>query len=180
MKESISTILKEIGEDPQREGLLKTPERVEKSMRFLTGGYSESTESIINEAMFKAENDEMIIVRDIEMYSLCEHHMLPFYGKVHVGYIPNKRIVGLSKIPRIVNMFARRLQVQERLTQQIADCLKEHLDPLGVMVVVEAKHFCSMMRGVEKQHSSMTTSAVIGAFRTDHITRQEFLTLISK
>ena len=180
MKDHITEILKSIGEDPEREGLLKTPERVEKAMGFLTKGYSESTEEIINGAVFEAENDEMIIVKNIEFYSLCEHHMLPFYGSVYVGYIPNKKIVGLSKIPRIVNMFARRLQVQERLTQQIADCIKDNLDPLGVMVVVEGKHFCSMMRGVEKQSSSMTTSAVVGAFRSDHITRQEFLTLISK
>jgi GTP cyclohydrolase I len=171
-------VLRQLGLDPESEGLKKTPERVEKALRYLTSGYEKNIREIINGAMFPVKYDEMVIVRDIEFFSLCEHHLLPFYGKVHVAYLPKQRVVGLSKIPRIVDMFARRLQLQERLTQEIAQSLQDVLDPLGVGVVCEARHFCMMMRGVEKQHSGAVTSAMLGAFRTKKETRDEFLALV--
>jgi len=166
-----------LGEDPEREGLLKTPQRVANSMTFLTEGYSSSAEEVVGKGVFKEEHDNMIMVRDIELYSLCEHHMLPFFGKAHVAYIPNGKIVGLSKIPRIVDVYARRLQVQERLTEQIADGLCRVVNPSGVGVVIEAFHLCMMMRGVQKQNSKTITSALRGAFREDPKTRDEFLRL---
>jgi GTP cyclohydrolase I len=166
-----------LGEDPQREGLLRTPYRVAHAMKWLTQGYASSAEAVIGSAVFKEEHDNMIMVRDIELYSLCEHHMLPFFGKAHVAYIPNGRIVGLSKIPRIVDVYARRLQVQERLTEQIAEGLCRVLNPSGVGVVIEAYHLCMMMRGVQKQNSKTITSALRGAFREDPKTRDEFLRL---
>src|SRR3569833_3618521 len=166
-----------LGEDPSREGLLKTPDRVASSMRFLTSGYAMSAEEVVGDALFEESHQNMILVRGIELYSLCEHHMLPFMGRAHVAYIPNGRIVGLSKIPRIVEMFARRLQVQERLTEQIASALDDVLHPQGVGVVIEAYHLCMMMRGVEKQNSKTLTSAVRGSFRSDQKTREEFLPL---
>lgn len=166
-----------IGEDPERDGLLKTPSRVARAMEFLTQGYASSAEEVVGKGIFKEEHDNMIMVRDIELYSLCEHHMLPFFGKAHVAYIPNGKIVGLSKIPRIVDVYARRLQVQERLTEQIAEGLCRVLNPSGVGVVIEAYHLCMMMRGVEKQNSKTITSALRGAFREDPKTRDEFLRL---
>lgn len=171
-------ILRELGEDPTREGLLDTPKRVEKSLQFLTSGYQRNVGELVNGALFAAENDDMVVVKDVEYYSMCEHHMLPFYGRVHVAYLPDKKIIGLSKIPRIIDMFARRLQVQERLTQQIADTLMEVLDPRGVAVVSEAQHFCMMMRGVEKQQSTTITSAMLGEFRRNKASKDEFLSLI--
>jgi GTP cyclohydrolase I len=176
-QEMYREILSRLGEDPEREGLLATPDRVEKSMAFLTKGYAEDPVKVLHGALFNVAYDEMVIVRDIEMFSLCEHHMLPFFGKVHVAYIPKGRVIGLSKIPRLVEVFARRLQVQERLTRQIADAIKEAIDPLGVGVVIEARHLCMMMRGIEKQHSSTVTSAMVGCFREKE-TRAEFLTLL--
>jgi GTP cyclohydrolase IA len=166
-----------LGEDPEREGLLRTPERVAKAMRFLTAGYDMTVEEVVGEALFEEEHENMVMVRDIELYSLCEHHMLPFFGKAHVAYIPNGRIVGLSKLPRIVEMFARRLQVQERLTEQVATAIDDVLAPRGVGVVIEAFHMCMMMRGVEKQNSRTITSALRGVFRDDGKTRDEFLHL---
>jgi GTP cyclohydrolase IA len=166
-----------LGEDPDREGLLRTPERVAKAMSFLTDGYGMSLEGVVGEALFEEEHENMVMVRDIELYSLCEHHMLPFFGKAHVAYIPNRRIVGLSKLPRIVDMFARRLQVQERLTEQVAKAIEDVLEPCGVGVVIEAFHMCMMMRGVEKQNSRTITSALRGVFRDDAKTRDEFLRL---
>ena len=177
--EKVKVILNEIGEDPTREGLLETPIRVAKAHDFLTRGYQQNVDEVINGAIFEEKYDEMVIVKDIEFYSMCEHHMLPFFGKAHVAYIPDGKIVGLSKIPRIVDMFARRLQVQERMTQQIADVLEEKLQPKGVAVVVEGYHMCMMMRGVQKQSSISTTSAVHGAFRAAK-TRLEFLNLIAR
>ncbi|GIU73972.1 MAG: GTP cyclohydrolase 1 [Bryobacteraceae bacterium] len=171
----VREILRELGEDPKREGLLATPSRAEKALRFLTSGYTADIHKIVNGAIFNERCDEMVVVKDIEFFSLCEHHLLPFYGRAHVAYIPKNKIIGLSKIPRIVDVFARRLQVQERMTQQIAACLQEVLDPLGVAVITEARHFCMMMRGVEKQHSSTTSSAMLGEFRRRKETRDEFL-----
>jgi GTP cyclohydrolase I len=176
-EELVHRELELIGEDPDREGLLKTPQRVARSMAFLTQGYNSSAEEVVGKGIFKEEHDNMIMVRDIELYSLCEHHMLPFFGKAHVAYIPNGKIVGLSKIPRIVDVYARRLQVQERLTEQIAEGLCRVLNPSGVGVVIEAYHLCMMMRGVEKQNSKTITSALRGAFREDPKTRDEFLRL---
>jgi len=178
VEEHYKAIIQAVGEDPDREGLLRTPHRAAKAMQFLTQGYTQNLDALINEAVFTSSNNEMVIVRDIELYSLCEHHLLPFLGRAHVAYLPNGKVLGLSKIPRIVDMFARRLQIQERLTQQIGNCIQEVTDAKGVAVVVEAKHLCAMMRGVEKQNSSMTTSMMLGRFRDDPRTRQEFLTLI--
>ena len=175
---NIKSVLSEIGENPEREGLLKTPERVAKSMEFLTNGYEKDPSEILKLAMFSEDYSQMVLVKDIELYSLCEHHILPFFGKAHVAYIPNGNIVGLSKIPRIVDVFARRLQVQERLTDEIKDCLQDTLNPIGVAVVIEAQHLCMQMRGVEKQHSSTTTSAFSGIFMSDEKTRSEFINLI--
>jgi len=174
----VAGILDALGEDRQRDGLLRTPERVEKALRYLTSGYSVDIKKLINSAVFEVKYDEMVIVKDIEFFSMCEHHMLPFYGKMHVAYLAKDKVIGLSKLPRIVDAFARRLQIQERLTQQVAQCIEEVLDPLGVGVVAEAQHFCMMMRGVEKQHSGTVTSAMLGAFRTNKETRDEFLALI--
>lgn len=175
----VKQILEELGEDPTREGLERTPVRADKALRFLTSGYTMNLDKIVNGALFHVKYDEMVVVRDIEFYSLCEHHMLPFYGKVHVAYLPNEKVIGLSKVPRIVDMFARRLQVQERLTQEIAETLERVLNPRGVAVVCQARHFCMMMRGVEKQHSGTMTSAMLGAFRQQKETRDEFLSLLS-
>jgi GTP cyclohydrolase I len=174
----VRRMLGELGEDPQRNGLLKTPERVEKSLRWLTRGYGLSVHDAIGDAVFEEDHHNMVLVKDIEMYSMCEHHMLPFFGKVHVAYIPNGRIVGLSKLPRVVEIFARRLQVQERLTEQVAHALMEVLEPQGVGVVIEAAHLCMMMRGVEKQNSKTVTSAMKGVFLDDLGTREEFLRLV--
>lgn len=179
MEKIINELLLEIGEDSQREGLLNTPKRVAKAYEFLTSGYQKNIEEVLNNAIFKEKYDEMVLVKNIDFYSLCEHHLLPFYGKVHVAYVPNGKIVGLSKIPRIVDVFARRLQVQERMTQQIADTIEKFLHPIGVAVVSEAYHMCMMMRGVEKQNSSATSSAMHGVFKEDSKTRSEFLNLIS-
>ncbi|MFI3278154.1 MAG: GTP cyclohydrolase I FolE [Rikenellaceae bacterium] len=179
LKYHYEKILSLLGEDTQREGLLKSPERVAKAMSFLTKGYGESPLEIIRSAMFREEYDHMVLVKDIELYSLCEHHMLPFYGRAHIAYIPNGYITGLSKIARVVDSFARRLQVQERLTKDICDCIQEALNPKGVAVVIEASHTCMQMRGIEKQGSATTTSALSGAFLKDHRTREEFMTLIS-
>jgi len=176
-EEMYREILRRLGEDPKRDGLLRTPERVEKSMAFLTKGYQEDAGKILRGAMFDVDYDEMVIVKDVEMFSLCEHHMLPFFGKVHVAYIPNGKVIGLSKIPRLVEVFARRLQVQERLTREIADTIQEAIQPQGVGVVIEARHLCMMMRGIEKQHSSTVTSAMVGCFREKE-TRTEFLSLV--
>ena len=170
-------VLELLGENPARDGLVRTPERSEKALKFLTSGYQMNVDDIVNGALFKVKYDEMVIVKDIEFFSMCEHHMLPFYGKIHVAYLPTERVIGLSKIPRIVDMFARRLQVQERLTQEIADTIMEVLEPRGVGVICEARHFCMMMRGVEKQHSGTVTSAMLGAFRDQKETRDEFLAL---
>src|SRR6201998_3031621 len=171
-------IIVRLGEDPAREGLVRTPERVHKAFDFLTKGYREDPEVLLKGALFTVTYDEMVIVKDIEMFSLCEHHMLPFFGKVHVAYIPKGKVIGLSKIPRLVEIFARRLQVQERLTRQIADTIQEAINPQGVGVVIEARHLCMMMRGIEKQHSSTVTSAMVGCFRQKQETRTEFLSLI--
>jgi GTP cyclohydrolase I len=171
-------VLSRIGEDPARDGLLRTPERMEKAMTFLTRGYSQTVESVLHGALFDVDYDEMVIVKDIEFYSLCEHHLLPFFGKAHVAYLPNKKVVGLSKIARIVDLFARRLQVQERLTQQIAEAIDDAVHPQGVGVVLEGQHLCMMMRGVEKQGSQTVTSSMLGVFRTQQQTRNEFLSLI--
>ncbi len=174
----VEELLRRLGEDPHREGLIKTPERVERAYKYLTSGYTKSVEQVVNGALFTVKYDEMVIVRDIEFFSLCEHHMLPFFGKMHVAYLPKDKVMGLSKIPRLVDMFARRLQLQERLTQDVAQAIQQVLDPLGVGVVCEARHFCIMMRGVEKQHSGTVTSAMLGAFRDRKKTRDEFLSLL--
>ena len=174
----VREMLVSLGEDPEREGLQRTPERFEKALRFLTSGYKQDPEKLLNGAMFSVCYDEMVVVKDIEFYSLCEHHMLPFFGKCHVAYIPNKKVVGLSKVARLVNMFARRLQIQERLTSQIAQTISEQLSPQGVGVIVEARHLCMVMRGVEKQRSEAVTSAMLGVFRENKQTRDEFLSLV--
>ena len=179
LKKHYEAILSLIGEDPTREGLVKTPERVAKAMQFLTQGYEQSPEDILRGAMFREDYKQMVIVRDIDFYSMCEHHMLPFFGKVHIGYIPNGYITGLSKLPRVVDVFARRLQVQERLTTEIKECIRNTLNPLGVIVVVEAEHMCMQMRGVEKQHSLTTTSDFTGAFK-EAKTREEFMLHIAR
>lgn len=171
-------ILEALGEDPNREGLLRTPERIEETLRFLTSGYRQNADEILNGAFFEVGYDEMILVKDIELFSLCEHHLLPFFGRCHIAYIPDKKVVGLSKLPRLVNLFSRRLQIQERLTSQIARILMDKLEPQGVGVVIEARHMCMIMRGVEKQHSSAVTSAMLGVFRDNQQTREEFLSLI--
>jgi GTP cyclohydrolase IA len=171
-------ILMQVGEDPEREGLRRTPERFEKALRFLTSGYKQDPEKLLNGAMFSVTYDEMVVVKDIEFYSLCEHHMLPFFGRCHVAYIPNKKVVGLSKVARLVNMYARRLQIQERLTSQIAQTISDQLNPQGVGVIVEARHLCMVMRGVEKQRSEAVTSAMLGVFRENKQTRDEFLSLV--
>jgi len=173
-------VLKNLGENPSREGLQRTPERYERAMKFLTSGYETNLEDIVNRALFTVDCDEMVIVKDIEFFSMCEHHLLPFFGKVHVAYLPKDKVIGLSKIPRIVNMFARRLQLQERLTTQIAEAVSSVISPRGVGVLVEASHFCMMMRGVEKQHSSTVTSTMLGHFRSSKATRDEFLSLVSR
>jgi len=172
-------ILLKIGEDTERPGLVRTPQRADKALRFLTSGYETDVQSIVNGALFEEKCDEMVVVKDIEFYSMCEHHLLPFFGTMHVAYLPNNRLIGLSKIPRIVDMFARRLQLQERLTHQVAETLNEVLRPKGVGVICEARHFCMMMRGVEKQHSGTVTSAMLGGFRERKETRDEFLSLVS-
>ena len=177
--ELVRMMLRELGENPSRDGLVKTPERVEKSMRWLTRGYSMSVAEVIGDAVFEEDHHNMVIVKDIEMYSMCEHHMLPFFGKVHIAYVPDGKIVGLSKLPRVVEVFARRLQVQERLTEQVAAAIQDVLRPQGVGVVIEAAHLCMMMRGVEKQNSKTVTSAMKGIFRDDLRTRDEFLRLVT-
>jgi GTP cyclohydrolase IA len=176
----IQRVIDHLVDDPNRDGLANTPERVEKALRFLTSGYRTDVHQVVNGALFAVKYDEMVIVKDIEFFSLCEHHMLPFFGKVHVAYIPKGQVIGLSKIPRIVDVFARRLQIQERLTQEIAQSIQNIIDPIGVGVICEARHFCMMMRGVEKQHSGAVTSAMLGAFRTRKTTRDEFLALVGR
>jgi GTP cyclohydrolase IA len=180
MQEIIRQLLVELGEDPSREGLLDTPKRVEKALKFLTSGYAADVDETLNNALFSVDYNEMVIVRDIDFYSLCEHHLLPFFGKCHVAYIPQGRVLGLSKMPRLVDIFARRLQIQERLTNQIAQTICQKIDPLGVAVVMEATHLCMSMRGVEKQNSVAATSAMLGVFREDARTRMEFLELIKR
>jgi GTP cyclohydrolase I len=180
IKDLVSRILVELGEDPRRNGLLKTPDRVEKMLRFMTQGYQQDIDHLLNGALFPIDYDEMVIVKDIDLFSLCEHHLLPFFGKCHVGYLPNKKVVGLSKIPRVVDAFSRRLQVQERLTVQIAETLMKKLNAHGVGVVIEARHLCMMMRGVEKQNTIAVTSSMLGVFRTQLQTREEFLRLIGR
>ena len=174
----VKEIIGKLGEDPERQGLVRTPERVDLALRFLTSGYRIDPAQIVANAMFDVKYDEMVVVKDIEFFSLCEHHMLPFFGKVHVAYLPNKRVLGLSKLPRLVDVFARRLQIQERMTQEIAQTIQDLIDPVGVGVICEARHLCMMMRGVEKQHSGTTTSAMLGAFREQKETRDEFLALV--
>src|SRR5262245_35198436 len=178
MQELIRQLLAELGEDPSREGLLDTPKRVEKALRFLTSGYTADVDTVINDALFTVNYNEMVIVKDIDFYSLCEHHLLPFFGKCHIAYIPNSKVIGLSKIPRLVDVFARRLQIQERMTNQIAETIRAKIDPLGVAVVCEGTHLCMAMRGVEKQNSYTITSAMLGAFRDQARTRMEFLELL--
>ena len=183
-KESIADLVRKmiqlVGEDPNREGLRKTPERFEKAFKFLTGGYLQNVDTVLNGATFSVHYDEMVVVKDIEFFSLCEHHLLPFFGKAHVAYLPSKRVLGLSKIARLVNMFARRLQIQERMTSQIAEAIQEKISPEGVGVIIEARHLCMQMRGVEKQHGQAVTSAMLGAFRENKQTRDEFLSLVGK
>ena len=175
----IEEILAALGEDPKRDGLLRTPDRVDKALKFLTSGYRMDIQKILNGALYEVKYDEVVVVKDFEFFSMCEHHMLPFFGKVHVAYLPKDRVIGLSKIPRIVDVFARRLQIQERMTQEIAQTIQEVTDPVGVGVICEARHFCMMMRGVEKQHSGAMTSAMLGAFRERKETRDEFLALVN-
>ena len=175
----IREVLERLGEDPRREGLALTPQRVDQALRYLTSGYRTDIRKLVNGALFQVKYDEMVVVKDIEFFSLCEHHLLPFFGKMHVAYLPKAKVVGLSKIPRIVDAFARRLQIQERLTQQVAQTIQEIIDPAGVGVICEARHFCMMMRGVEKQHSGAMTSAMLGAFRDCKETRDEFLSLVN-
>jgi GTP cyclohydrolase IA len=178
LEEITRELLVRLGEDPSRDGLQRTPERMARTLQHLTQGYNEDPVNLLKNALFDVSYDEMVIVKDIEMFSLCEHHLLPFFGKVHVAYIPNGKVIGLSKIPRLIDVFARRLQVQERLTTQIAECIQNTIEPLGVGVVIEARHLCMMMRGVEKQHSSAVTSSMLGVFRQEQETREEFLALI--
>jgi GTP cyclohydrolase I len=180
MQQIYAELLTRIGEDPARDGLLRTPERMEKSMAFLTQGYKQSIEEVLHQALFDVDYDEMVIVKDIEFYSQCEHHLLPFFGKAHIAYVPNGKVIGLSKIPRIVDVFARRLQVQERLTQQVAEAISEAIHPQGVGVVLEAQHLCMMMRGVQKQSSTTVTSAMLGVFKTQLQSRNEFLSLVER
>jgi GTP cyclohydrolase I len=180
MRQLIRDLLTHLGEDPTREGLVKSPERIEKSLKFLTSGYRADIDELLNGALFTVDYSEMVIVKDIDFYSLCEHHLLPFFGKCHVAYIPRTRVIGLSKIPRIVDVFSRRLQVQERLTNEIAEIIREKVDPLGVGVIMEGTHLCMAMRGVEKQNSSTVTSAMLGTFRSDARTRAEFLQLVQR
>jgi len=175
----IREILEKLGEDPGRQGLRRTPERVDQALKFLTSGYRTDVQKVLNGALYEVKYDEMVVVRDIEFFSMCEHHLLPFFGKIHVAYIPRSRVIGLSKIPRIVDVFARRLQIQERLTQEVAQTINEVIAPVGVGVICEARHFCMMMRGVEKQHSGAMTSAMLGAFRSRKKTRDEFLALVN-
>src|SRR5271154_5837094 len=184
-QESIASLMKslllKVGEDPDREGLVRTPERAEKAFRFLTSGYETDVQSIVNGALFsRGKSDGMVVVKDIEFFSMCEHHMLPFFGKMHVAYLPKDKVIGLSKIPRIIDMYARRLQLQERLTQQVAEAMSGVISPRGVGVLCEARHFCMMMRGVEKQHSGTVTSTMLGSFRTNKSTRDEFLSLVNR
>lgn len=178
MEKLIESMLKKLGEDPQRQGLRKTPARVAETFKFLTKGYSENVDEILKDALFDVQYDEMVIIRNIEVYSLCEHHLLPFFGKCHVGYLPTSKVIGLSKVIRLVELFARRLQVQERLTQQIAHTIQEQANPQGVGVIIEAQHLCMMMRGVEKQNVKVTTSTLLGKFRQDQRSRMEFLNLV--
>ena len=180
VREAVELILTELGEDPTREGLLHTPDRVAKALKFLTSGYEKDVRSVVNDALFNVDYSEMVIIKDIDFYSLCEHHLLPFFGRCHVAYLPRDKVLGLSKIPRLVEVFSRRLQIQERLTNQIAQTVSEILDPLGVGVVVEATHLCMLMRGVEKQNSFAMTSAMLGTFRTNAQTRMEFLELLRR
>jgi len=180
MKEAVREILKHIGEDPAREGLAKTPERVEKAWEYMMSGYGQKLDEVINGAVFEAPGDEMVIVRDIEIYSMCEHHLLPFFGKCHIGYIPNGQVLGVSKLARIADMYARRLQIQERLSHEIASAVMDAIEPRGVAVIIEARHLCMMMRGVEKQNSEMRTSAMLGVFRHRPETRAEFMSLVSR
>ena len=180
LQEAIEQILVQVGEDPTREGLIKTPERVAKMFHFLTKGYTQDIDEVLNGALFPIKYDEMVIVKDIDFFSLCEHHLVPFFGKCHIAYLPDKKVIGLSKLPRIVEVFSRRLQVQERLTQQIAEIIQEKIRPQGVAVVMEAQHLCMMMRGVEKQNATAITSAMLGGFRTRRETREEFLELIKR
>ena len=180
MQDAVRGLLDEVGENPDREGLLKTPERVAKSLRFLTHGYEVDAKELLQGALFESDTDEMVVVKDIELYSLCEHHMLPFFGRAHVAYLPRKKIVGLSKLPRVVDVFSSRLQVQERLTTQVAEAIQEALNPRGVAVLIEAQHLCMMMRGVAKQNSSTVTSCMLGGFRNDPKTRTEFMEIVRR
>ena len=175
----VKQIIEGLGENPARDGLVRTPQRVDQALKFLTSGYKMDVQKVVNGALYDVKYDEMVVVKDIEFFSLCEHHMLPFFGKMHVAYLPKNKVIGLSKIPRIVDVFARRLQIQERLTQEVAQTIQEVIDPVGVGVICEARHFCMMMRGVEKQHSGAMTSAMLGAFRTRKETRDEFLALVN-
>ena len=178
VQELYAEVIRRLGDDPARDGLLRTPDRMKKSMAFLTKGYGQTVEQVLHGALFDVEYDEMVIVKDIEFYSLCEHHLLPFYGKAHVAYVPTNKVIGLSKVARVVDVFARRLQVQERLTRQVAEAIDDAIHPQGVGVILEAQHLCMMMRGVEKQHSATVTSAMLGAFKTQMQTRNEFLSLV--